>query len=175
MAYAKTIPPFVIKICRWFNIFCLLLSSIICVDVFILPRAIDIEKVISIEESYVTYRNVIYSRVTRPLDNIVLITDNFRVPFRGSAIAYLEQAESIQIISTPLLNIIEKVTVRVPSYDKELNQKSGIFGKLMFVPILFAIISIWGVVARNNNEQLLNAFVMNIIMFIILVVLVSYF
>ena len=175
MAYANSLPPFVIKICRWFNVFCLLLTTIICVDGFILPRAIDRESILSIEETYVTFRNVYHSRVTKPLDNVVLITENFRVPFRGSAIAYLEQAESVQIISTPLLNIIERVTVSVPSYDKELNQKSGIFGKLMFVPIVFALISIWGVVARNDNEQLLNAFVMNIIMLIILFVLVSYF
>ncbi|SIQ61101.1 hypothetical protein SAMN05421545_0703 [Pontibacter lucknowensis] len=88
---------------------------------------------------------------------------------------HLEQADSVQITSSPLLKIIERGTIKVPSLEKPLTQEAGMFGTLMFIPITFALISLLGVIMWNNKEQLLNATVMNVIMLLIVLVMLNYF
>ena len=175
MAYAKTLPPPVINICRWFNAICLLITTTICLDVFLIPRVTDKEKIIAIEEFHVTFRNAFRARTTTQLENVILVTESMRVPFRATAYFYLEQADSVQVVRTRLLNIIEEGTVSVPELGKELKQETGMFGKLMFIPIAFALISLTGVLMWNNKEQLLNATIMNVIMLLILLVTSSLF
>ncbi len=175
MAYANSLPPTVINLCRWFNACCLILTTLFCLDVFLLPRTIHQERITEIEETYVTFHNILRQRVTKPLENVVLITDNFRVPFRSTAFMHIEQADSVQIVSSPILKIIERGTIKAPGLDKPLSQEMGLFGTLMFIPITFAVISLLGVVMWNNKEQLLNATVMNVIMLLIVLVMLNYF
>ena len=175
MAYANSLQPIALQLCRWFNACCLFLTTLFCLDVFLLPRTIHLERILEIEETYVTFRNIHYNHVTKQVENVVLITDNFRVPFRATALIRLEQADSVQIISSPLLKIIEKGTVRAPGLDKPLIHETGMFGTLMFIPITFALISLLGVIMWHNKEQLLNATVMNVVMLLIVLILLNYF
>lgn len=175
MAYANSLSPIVLQVCRWFNVCCLFLTTLFCLDIFILPRIVHQEKIRAIEDTYVTFRNIQHQRVTKPLENVIILTDNFRVPFRATAYIHIEQSDSIQIVSSRLLKIIEKGSIKPVSLDKPLTQETGMFGSLMFIPITFALISLIGVIMWNNKEQLLNATVMNIIMLLIVLVMLNYF
>jgi hypothetical protein len=175
MAYANTLPIWTIKVCRWFNVSFLAINALICIDLFLLPRIYTQERIKSIEETHVTFTNILRRRVTMPLENVVIITENFRSPFKATAFIHLEQVDSVQIVSTRLFKIIEKSSIAAPSLDMKLHYESRIFSTLMFIPIAFAFVSIIGVVMWHNKEQLLNATVMNVFMFIMFLVLISYF
>ncbi|MBX0333934.1 hypothetical protein K3G39_11875 [Pontibacter sp. HSC-14F20] len=176
MAYANSLPPIVIKICRWFNAFCLLLTFLVCLDVFLLPKVIRNEKILAREAVYVTTRSKFTGKSSRTqLDNVTLITENFYYPYDKIQGFNPKEADSVKLVTTYLFSIVKTGYVKRFGEEKELIQNAGIFGTFCFLPISFGLIAIVGVAMRNNKEQLLNAAVMNFLLLPIHLWIMGYF
>lgn len=168
MAYAETLSLPVLKLCRWFNAGCLLICILVCVDIFLLPRLVYKEKIVSRLAMYSTIRGRHSARPhKKQLESVVLTTENFC--FRYHKIQHFEptKADSVRLVTTPLFRMVEKGFMRRYNEEKELKPGAGMFGTTVFVPISIALVAIFGVAMRHNKEQLLNAAVMNILLIII--------
>ncbi|CAM3547901.1 hypothetical protein POKO110462_08670 [Pontibacter korlensis] len=109
------------------------------------------------------------------LDNIILFTENYCYPFNRIQAFDPYKPDSVRLITTRLFRIVRTGYVKANNVEQELKQKAGIFDTLMFVPIAFALVSLFGVAMRNNKEQLLNAAVMNVLLSLILLWIMGYF
>lgn len=169
MAYANSLPPIIIKVCRWFNTACLALTLLVCLDVLVLPRAVHKEKIISKGSGYRTALNRRTGATSPvPAENVVLVTENFRYEYLRTQGFAPAEADSATLITTPLLKIIDTVHIILPHKEKELKQHVGLLGSYMFLAIAFGLIALFGVAMRHNKEQLLNAAVTNILVLLLL-------
>ena len=176
MAYANSLPPFVIKICRWFNIFCLALTFLVGLDIFLLPKVIRNEKILAREETHVTTYSRFTGRSSRSqLDHVTLVTENFYYPYAKIQGFNPREADSVKLVTTYIFSIVKTGYIKRFGEEKELIQTAGIFGTLCFLPISFGLIAVFGVVMRNNKEQLLNAAVMNLMLLPIQLWVMGYF
>lgn len=167
MAYANSLPETLIRACRWFNKGCLLLTILICLDIFILPRTIQTEKIISRELQFVTTRARYSNHAHRTqLENEILTTKNFRYLYYKKQNFSPQGADSVRFVATSLFNIVETGYIKSGGEEKALKPGTGIFGHLQFIPIIFALVAVFGVVMRSNKEQLLNAAVFNLMLIV---------
>ncbi|WP_347157315.1 hypothetical protein [Pontibacter chitinilyticus] len=164
MAYADTLPSSVIRLCRAFNACSLVFVMIVCLDVFVLPRSSHTEKILAREVHYVMARTR-YSNTPHKtyLDNVILITENFRYPYLFDP----NEGDSARLVTTRIFGIVETGYLRPGGIEEELKHGAGIFGSLKFIPIAFGLIAAFGVAMRRNKEQLLNAAVVNALIIIV--------
>lgn len=176
MTYAQTLPLPDLKLCKLFNAGCLLCCVLVCVDIFLLPRVVYKEKIVSRLEMYSTVRGRYTVRPHRKqLESVVLTTENFRFLYHRIQNFDPTKADSVRLVTTPLFRMVEKGFMRRHNEEKELKPGAGMFGNTVFVPISIILVAIFGVAMRHNKEQLLNAAVMNIILIIIHLWLMGYF
>ncbi|MFD3001393.1 hypothetical protein ACFS7Z_13550 [Pontibacter toksunensis] len=176
MTYAETLPLPVLKLCRWFNAGCFLICVLVCIDIFILPRLVYKEKIVSRQEMYTTTRNRFSGQShKRQLDSVILTTKNFRFLYHKAQGFDPTKADSVRFVSTLLFRMVERGYMKRHGEEQELKHGASMFGTSMFIPISIAFIAIFGIAMRHNKEQLLNAAMMNIILIIIQLWLLGYF
>lgn len=166
MAYAESLPAPVLAACRHFNTSCLLVSLLVCLDVFVLPRQVKNERILGFEEVYYDYNTQQGSSTL--MDNILLHTDHHTYAYHKVQEFNPRRADSVQLHITPLFRLIETGYIRQDGTQHELKAGSSFFGTLAFIPIVFGLISVAGVALRRNKVQLLNTAVMNALLLFLL-------
>ncbi|WP_242921092.1 hypothetical protein [Pontibacter liquoris] len=176
MAHFNKIPSFILQLFRWFNAGCLLFTILVCIDIFILPYNIKEEKILYRQEVYYTgqtrYRRQTYRT---QLDNVFLITENFRFPYHKVQSFNPRAADSARMVTTKIFKFVKAAYVKTDEGEKELKQGASMFGTFMFIPIIFALTALFGVSMRHNSEQLSNAAIINIILIVIQLWIYGYF
>lgn len=175
MSYAETLPDSVLKVFRWFNIACLCFAVLLLIDIKVLPGLVYQEKILERQEQYVTIRSRHNNNPRKTqMDNVILVTENFRYTYHRVQNFDPRKADSVRLVTTPVLGIVKTGYQKSHGEEKELKQVAGMFGTFVFIPIAFGLIALFGVCMRNNKEQLLNAAVMNGVLIIVQLWLMGY-
>lgn len=144
-------------------------------DLLVLPTIEKSEKIISREAEYY-YNSQNYGGVVRVKSEYRLVTtENYRYPIETYQQFEYWKCDSIRLHATPILRQVNTGFIKLEGKEYELPSKGSIFRDLFFVPIIFGLCSVLGVLLKNNEEQTINFGIMNVIMLLVLLYVMRVF
>ena len=156
------------KVCRIINVVCAVLTSVLFIDLLILPKIEKNEKVVSREAVYYSIRERYGGSREVKSDYRTMITENYQYPIETYQQFEYWKCDSIRLLITPILREVNTGFVELEGKKYELPSKGSIFRDLVFIPIVFGLCSLAGVLLRNDKEQVINFAIVNVIIFVLM-------
>ena len=156
------------KVCRIINVVCAVLTSVLFIDLLILPKIEKNEKVVAREAVYYPIRQRYGGIREVKSDYRTMITENYQYPIETYQQFEYWKCDSIRLLITPILREVNTGFVELEGKEYELPSKGSIFRDLVFIPIVFGLCSLAGVLLRNDKEQAINFAIVNVIIFVLM-------
>lgn len=156
------------KICRIINVVCAVLTSVLFIDLLILPKIEKNEKVVCREAVYYPIRQRYGGSKEVKSDYRTMITENYQYPIETYQQFEYWKCDSIRLLITPVLREVNTGFVELEGKEYELPSKGSIFRDLVFIPIVFGLCSLAGVLLRNDKEQAINLGIVNVVIFVLM-------